>query len=225
LSDKSEEALDVTSPRIKIRIESLSDMVFGLALSIGSLTLIGNLLPDPIHLLMNILIFGFGFLIIVMVWLGYSRTISVLPVEVPSGLYLNLALLFCVAIEPYLLYVLFSPNQELGELYYSSIAYGLDVGLMFIILATLARLVLKEENSALERGQKRRLHPFILERFKRIMTAEYIVGGAFLLSALPIFWIPTPIGYLRFVLWYSSFVIFFALRSTKRPEKKEVDTK
>jgi hypothetical protein len=45
-------------PRIKIRIESLSDLVFGLALSIGSLVLISNGVPTPFELLSNVLIFS-----------------------------------------------------------------------------------------------------------------------------------------------------------------------
>ena len=82
-------------PRIKIRIESLSDMVFGLALSLGSLILITNVQPNITTIFLNVIIFGFGFVIIVMTWLGYSRTISLLPTEVPFAIFLNIALLFC----------------------------------------------------------------------------------------------------------------------------------
>ena len=38
----TENDLAAPNPRIKIRIETLSDLVFGLALSIGSLVLIGR---------------------------------------------------------------------------------------------------------------------------------------------------------------------------------------
>ncbi|MFI5420984.1 MAG: hypothetical protein ACHQ1H_08460, partial [Nitrososphaerales archaeon] len=86
-------------------------MVFGLALSIGSLFLILNVTADVDAILVNILLFGFGFVIIVMIWLGYSRIMSVLPIEVPSALFLNIVLLFCVAIEPYLLYELFTKSN------------------------------------------------------------------------------------------------------------------
>lgn len=156
-----------------------------------------------------------------MTWLGYSRTISLLPVEVQSTLSLNLVLLFMVALEPYLYYVLLS-TQSVGVAYYSSMAYGLDVGLMFVILATLTYLLLKEEKSN-SKTNRRGVHPIVFLRFKRTMKAQYIIGGIFIASALPIFWIPTPIGYLRFDLWYSSFV-FFAFVRPRRVEKEKEDS-
>jgi hypothetical protein len=39
---------------------------------------------------MNVLLFGFGFLIVVLTWLLYSRTMSVLSAEVPLAVLLNL---------------------------------------------------------------------------------------------------------------------------------------
>jgi len=77
--------------RTRIRIESLSDLVFGLALSIGSVFLIGRVPQTGQDLAANILLFGFSFLILVMTWVGYSRTMAVLPVEVPLALLLNLS--------------------------------------------------------------------------------------------------------------------------------------
>ena len=208
-----------TAPRLKVRIESLSDLVFGLALSIGSLTLIGRSLPSTgSDLAYDVFQFGFSFVILVMIWLGYSRTISVLPVESTSALFLNLVLLFCVALEPYLFFVLFSGSDTAQ--YYASIAYGLDVGVMFLALATLARLLLKEEKNLTK--EKRRVHPLALSKFKRLMIIQYIIALIFLASALPLpfLWIPTAIGAPRFVLWYSSFAIFFALRITPGRKKK-----
>jgi hypothetical protein len=190
-------------------------MVFGLALSIGSLFLILNVSPDLSTIFVNILFFGFGFVIIVMIWLGYSRTMSVLPIEVPSALFLNIALLFCVAIEPYLLYVLFTQSNTTVIADYTSSAYAIDIGATFLIQAGLTRLVIKE-NSGKEGSH---IHPMIVARFKGVLKIEYLVAGIFLASALPIFWVNTPLGMLRFILWYSSFVFFFV----RRPRK--VDTR
>jgi hypothetical protein len=78
---------------------------------------------------------------------------------------------------------------------------------MFLLLATLALMVVKEERKTVSDGGHPRLHPVVLRRFRRVMKAEGIVGGIFIISALPIFWTMTPVGYLRFALWYSSFVI------------------
>ncbi len=188
-----------------------------MALSIGSLVLIGRIPLSSKDLAVNILLFGFGFLVIVMIWLGYSRTMAVLPSEVPSALYANLGLLFCVALAPYLFYVLSSsPSDEI--LNAGSIAYALDVGAMFLHLATLSRLVVKEEEKARTRGHSI-VHPAVVMRFRAIMKAQIAAGLIYVVSALPIFWVNTPVGFLRFILWYSPFVIFGFARVYNRSKK------
>lgn len=183
---------------IRIRIESLSDLVFGLALSIGSLVLIGRVPQSGQDLAINILLFGFGFFVVVWIWLGYSRTMAVLPDEVPSALYANLSLLFCVALAPYLFYVLSSPLISDDVLNAGSIAYALDVGAMFLLLAALARLVVKAGEKA-QSGGHSVVHPAVVKRFRAIMKAEVAVGLIFAISALPVFWVNTPVGFLRFI--------------------------
>ena len=206
-------------PRIKVRIESLSDLVFGLALSIGSLFLISKVPQSGQDLGLNILLFGFGFLIIVLTWLGYSRTMAVLPVEVPFALIANLLLLFLVALEPYLFYVL-QTVQTPGSADAASVAYALDIGGMFLMQALLAYLVVKEEREGLH-GQ-RPLHPVVLDRFRRLVKLDVVIGLVFAVSALPIFWVETPIGYLRLYLWSSSFLILFmGLAARRRPARDE----
>jgi hypothetical protein len=126
-SDDEKKGSAAPAPRIKVRIESLSDLVFGLALSIGSIILVGKQPQTGQDIAANVLLFGFGFLIIVMTWLGYSRTMAVLPVEAPFALLANLALFFMVAIEPYLFYVMTSV-QTPGLADAASVAYAIDVG-------------------------------------------------------------------------------------------------
>jgi len=191
--------------RIRIRIESLSDLVFGLALSIGSIILVGRAPQSGQDIAVNVLLFGFGFVIIVMVWIGYSRTIAVLPVEVPFALLANVVLLFFVALEPYLFWVL-QTVQTASLADSASVAYALDVGGMFFMQAALAQLVVNEERARLH-GQSP-LHPLVLARFRRVARADAIIGLAFMLSALPIFWVDTPVGFLRFYLWSSGFFVF-----------------
>ena len=205
-ADDEERSSAAPAPRIRVRIESLSDLVFGLALSIGSIILVGKAPGTGQDIAGNVLLFGFGFLIIVMTWIGYSRTMAVLPVEAPFALLANLALLFMVAIEPYLFYVLtFAPTPGLADA--ASTAYALDVGGMFLMQAALARMVVIEDKANLH-GQ-RPLHPLVLARFKLVVKLDAIVGAAFLVSTLPIFWVDTPIGFLRFYLWSSSFIFVF----------------
>lgn len=214
MTDKPESS---TFPGIKVRIETLSDLVFGLALTFGSLILIGSQPKTGTDLLGNVFIFGFSFVIVVMTWIGYSRTIAVLPREVPFSLALNLALLFCVPLEPYLFYLLMTA-QTAALADAATIGYALDVGTMFLLLAGLAYILVKEEKSRTE--EHRRLHPIVLMRFNRIMRLEALVGGIYLASALPIFWlITTPIGPLRFVLWLSPFIIISEYRNPKKRKK------
>jgi hypothetical protein len=193
-------------PRIKVRIESLSDLVFGLALSIGSIILVGSAPPTSgAGIAYNVLIFGFSFAIIVLTWLGYSRTTAVLPEDVPYAVVTNLGLLFVVAIEPYLFYVLVNATTaEFADA--ASVAYALDVGGMFLSQAALAYLVVRHEKTA-NGSSSKPLHPVTLKRFRLVVLTNSIVGIIFVLSALPIFWVSTPIGYIRFDLWSSSFFL------------------
>lgn len=207
-----ESASVARAPKIRIRIESLSDLVFGLALSIGSIILVGKQPQSGQDIAVNVLLFGFGFLIIVMTWLGYSRTMAVLPMETPFALLANLLLLFIVAIEPYLFYVLTSV-QSAGLADAASVIYALDVGGMFLMQAVLARMVVAGEE-ARSHGQPS-LHPVILARFQRMTKLNAIIGLVYVVSALPIFWVDTPVGYPRFYLWFSSF-LFLAGRARRK---------
>ena len=84
----------------KSRIETLSDLIFGLALSIGALTLIGQPPSDFAQLIQSLLFYAFSFLILISVWYGYTRTMSLLHVENSKLVSLNILLLFLVSIEP-----------------------------------------------------------------------------------------------------------------------------
>jgi uncharacterized membrane protein len=135
--------------RIKPRIENLSDLVFGLALSIGSLTLIANIPRDIPTLELDVLYFGFSFIIVIMIWSGYTRTLAYLPIETEGVFFLNITLLFAVALEPFLFYVIVAPssasNVNLPFLDFASGGYALDVGMMYLILAGFDYMVTREE--------------------------------------------------------------------------------
>src|SRR2546428_12207690 len=103
---------------------------------------------------------------------------AILPFEIRGSYVLNLILLFCVAIEPYLLYVLFSGPLDL--LNFASSVYALDAGAMMLILAGLVYLPLGEE----KKRDTRRLPPPHLARLTRVMRAGTASGGVFTLSAL-----------------------------------------
>ncbi|MGD0160115.1 MAG: TMEM175 family protein [Candidatus Bathyarchaeia archaeon] len=204
--------------KVKMRIapESFSDIIFGLALSIGSLVLIQNQIRTWNDFVGNIFVFGFSFLIIASTWVLFSRTISQLSTESNSVLLLNLALFFCVALEPYLFYLLWNNSPAIVSLLgATSATYALDVGFMFMILATLGLVVVRQNAD----GGKVPLRN--LNTLRRDIVARYAVGLAFLLSAAPIFWIPTPIAtqHLRSLIWYASFVSFFIAHGSGIREK------
>ncbi|MDA4134075.1 MAG: TMEM175 family protein [Thaumarchaeota archaeon] len=199
------------APRIKIRIESLSDLVFGLALSLGAIALIQNLPQDSGHLTNDVVLFAFSFLIIVGTWLGYTRIVSVLQVETPGALYLNLALLFCIALEPFLYYVFESADATF--LNFSSAAFGLDIGSMWVLLAAMVFLLLRQEANS----KVPTLSPGLVRRFKISMVTQGIGGAVFAVSTLDVFWVQVPgYGFLRFLIWYFALAVVFSTRWAAR---------
>ncbi len=203
-----------TLPRIKIRIEQLSDLVFGLALSIGSLELIARIPANAAGLAVSIGLFGFSFLVVVSIWIGYSRIMTTISHETSGTVSLNLLLLFFLVLEPYLFFVLQS-NTTYVE--WASFAYAIDVGLMFLILGSMIRLALRRNIPSSE------LHPLLLQRFRVAMSFYLLVGGIYVFSAVPIFWYHTPIGYLRFVFWYSALGFLFLGVVNRRRERRVQD--
>ncbi|MDA4122706.1 MAG: hypothetical protein OK456_05935 [Thaumarchaeota archaeon] len=192
--------------KFRLRIENLSDLVFGLALSIGSIILISNLPQTPSDLVSAITQFGASFLIVVWIWSGYSRATDSLPFEVAGGFLLNIILLFCVAIEPYLFYVLDKGQPSLQD--FASSVYGVDVGAMMFLLAGMAYVALREEKKG--GGVRRSVER--VKRFRRTMMLEAIVGTIFFASAIPIFWISAPVGgSVRVDIWYVTLALFFAV--------------
>jgi uncharacterized membrane protein len=184
----------------RIRIETLSDLVFGLALSIGALTLVGKSPATPADLQSEILSFGFSFLILISVWVSYTRIMSVLPVETGFIVVLNLVLLFLVSIEPYLLSLLASTGPLLE---YESVLYALDLFGLMSIEAFFAHILSIEDKKLVARTlvhkQKARRNEFIFSAF------------LFLISILPQFWLWSFEGTrLRILLWYSVLVILWS---------------
>jgi len=192
------------------RIESLSDLIFGLALSIGSLVLIAKIPSNTSELISDIVQFAFSFLILVIIWTIYTRIANVMPVESDLALGLNLSLLFFVAIEPFLYFVLVNQTSYAG---FASSIYGLDIGLMYFVLAgmiTVALSSLKQENM-----------PGLINSLQRRRVVQIVVGTLFIVSALPIFWVKSPIGgYLRIDLWIAGFFSFLVFRLWQKISQK-----
>lgn len=163
------------SPK-KRSIESLSDLIFGLALSIGAITLIGQPPSDLQELLLSIVYYAFSFMILISVWYSYTRTMSELHIETSSLVNLNILLLFLVSIEPFLFDQLMHSNAPLVE--YISMVYALDLGGLFVIQALLANSILTDKNKPEQ----------ILQSYKLRRNTLLISAALFFISALPFFW-------------------------------------
>jgi hypothetical protein len=111
------------------RIESLTDLVFGPALSIGAIGLISNRPKNTEILVESIAGFGFSFLILISIWFRYTEVMSVLRVEMTRTRVLNTTLLFFVALQPYLFNLLdFNPSSGFGSLDdFASVGFALDL--------------------------------------------------------------------------------------------------
>lgn len=198
MQHESDSTPATAGPTLRLGMETISDVVFGLALSIGSIVFIARLPQTDSELLSAIFEFGFSFLIIIMVWLSYRRSVVALKYETRGTVVVNVALLFSASIEPFLLYVLFTVSAITEA---ASTAYALDVGVIMLLLSALNYLLLTEER----RDPIRRVHPRLLARTRRSTWARVGIGLIFLVSALPVFWVPSPVGgWARIDLWFLS---------------------
>jgi uncharacterized membrane protein len=173
-------------------------------LSIGALNLIANKPNDTGALFGNIIAFGFSFLILILVWFRYTETMSVLPIETTRTRALNTAMLFLVAIEPYLFNQLsFGLNSVASTTLpqdIASAAYALDLGAIWAILASFTHILTMEE--------KKLVAPDLILKYRLMQNLEIIVSLMFLVSILPPFWtIMIGSTSLRYVLWGLTFFV------------------
>jgi len=199
-------------PRIeKPRIESLSDIIFGLALAISTIPLISRMPAKPFGIFIDIAEFGFSFLILISVWLGYTRIMSVLPIEDSTTDILNLVLLFLVSIEPYLFYlnITFDLMSHEAFLNFASILYALDMTGLMSILALFTHQLANEEKGLLPKES--------LAKYKRVRNTRFISAALFAITILPPFWAfklwAQPI---RFYFWFIPLIISSVTRISNR---------
>jgi len=195
-------------PAYPLGIGSISDVVFGLALSIGSLILISQTPSTGHALALGIFYFGFSFLAVILVWLAFRRITVVLPYETQAPLTVNVALLFCVAIEPFLFYVsVAGTGTSVGGP--ASMALALDVGVMMLLLAAFYFLLEAEDRKVSHRP----VDPGILRQLWVGSVGRVVVGTVFLVSALPLFDSPGPLGStVREDIWIVALGLFFVVQ-------------
>jgi hypothetical protein len=191
-------------------MEVLSEIVFGLALSVGALALVGNPPTSPGTLYTALATFGFSFLILILVWLAYSRLRSVGTFEGGWSLRLNVVLLFTVSIEPFLFDLLVKSNQSAAFQAAVSQAYGIDIGVMIGVLGLLDLYFLAAPRLVLTPGVRRRLR---LDGINR-----WVVAGIFFVGTAPIFWqVHIETQPIRIVIWVVGLLILLAARFRPYP--------
>ena len=208
--------MSANSKRPRPRIESLSDLVFGLALSVGTISLISRMPSSPARIVYDLAEFGFSFLILITVWISYTSIMSVLPLEDATTITLNVILLFFVSIEPYLFYLnaVFDLAGHEILLNAASVAFALDMAGLMAILALFTHQLTVEEKGL--------IHKSLVSNYKRIQISRLIAALLFALTILPIFWslriqnIP-----LRFYLWFVSLLITQTTRATDKTTARE----
>src|SRR3989442_3773696 len=86
------------------RLETLSDLIYGLSLSIGAISLVitNNQASTANDINRNVFEFLFVFLILITSWIIYTSDMSVLPVQTRLVPFLNVLLLIVIASFPFL---------------------------------------------------------------------------------------------------------------------------
>ncbi len=190
------------------RIEGLSDLIFGLALSIGAIQLLGSNPQRLDEVTRSLTAFAFSFLILIVIWNRYTAFTSAVQVETTALIRLNILLLFLVAVEPYLFNILQSSTVPQSLTRDVSVYYALDLGGMNLVLAYFAELLTRKEKGVLPLAT--------IRRFKLHRNALLAVGSIFLISALPPFWDILVVGLpLRVVLWGISIPVTSAVRNMR----------
>jgi uncharacterized membrane protein len=184
-------------------------MIFGLALSIGALSLISKPPGSPAEINSDIVGFTVSFIILISVWLRYTSIMSVLPLETSSTIFLNVVLLFLVSIEPYLFDLINlgpSPIQsQLANLEYASILFALDIAGLMAIMAFFTHILTVEE--------KKLVSPELIQKYRHLRNSFFIAAGLFLISILPQFWTWSIKGTpFRFYFWLVPIGIFWIRR-------------
>jgi uncharacterized membrane protein len=207
-----EEKIAAPKPRIsRPRIESLSDIIFGLALAISTIPLISKLPARPFGMLVDISEFGFGFLILMSVWMGYTNIMSVLPVEDNTVVTLNLLLLFLVSIEPHLFYLNITFDLASHEVFLNlaSVLYALDMTGLMIILGLFTHQLAREERGLVSKDS--------MVGFKRVRNTIFVSAVLFAITILPIFWFIRLYGQpIRFYFWFIPLLLSSGRRISNR---------
>ena len=184
------------------RLEMFSDLIFGLSLSISAITLIGSPAYSQASIINKIISFIFNFTVLIMIWIRYTGTMAILPIETGQIIFLNLLMLLLVGLEPYLLsiiqgalFVINPTDLNLGMADYASSLYALDIAGLVAIQGFFTHILSREEKGLVPSS--------LLHKYRIGRNAQLVLAAVFVFSILPQFWTTSILGLpLRIQIWW-----------------------
>ncbi len=192
-------------------MESLSDLIYGLSLSIGAISLVitNNQSSSASDINKSILQFLFVFLILITSWIIYTSDMSVLPVETRLVQLLNVALLMLVATIPYLFDQVVSTLNASSVQDYASILFTADYAGTLLIMAVFSHIIAQEEEHLVDGD--------IMIRMRRVRNRLSLLTVIVVLSlAVPWEWLFLDV-HIRFFVWLLPIVSFWFNRMRRSP--------
>jgi hypothetical protein len=146
-------------------------------------------------------------------WLRYTRVMSVFPLESRRMINLNVMLLFCVSIEPFLFNLIRNEPRVVDPRAFTDATttlYALDLGAMFGILGAFTLTLADAERNLIPKGMQR--------RYKVEGISWFLCGLIFALSALPFFFeLRMPNGdAVRYYVWLVPLLLIWSARAVQR---------
>lgn len=191
------------------RLETLSDLIYGLSLSIGAISLVitNNQSSSASDINRNILEFLFVFLVLITSWIIYTSDMSVLPIETRFVTLLNIVLLVLVSIFPYLFDQAVSTFNASSVQDYASILLAGNYAATLLVMAVFAHIIAQEEEHLVD-GE-------IMIRFRRARNRLGVLTVIVLLSiAVPWDWLLIGI-HVRLFIWIIPIFSFWFNRMTR----------
>jgi uncharacterized membrane protein len=178
---------------------------------VGAISLVSSPPTDVQGLYYDLVTFGFSFLILITMWLRYTRIMSVFPLESRRVINLNIMLLFCVSVEPFFFNLIRNTPTGLTDprAFADAVStlYALDLGAMFAILGGFTFTLADEERKLIPKG--------LIRQYRFEGVSWFVCGLLFALTALPIFFVIKLMNGdpIRYYLWIVPLLVIWITRN------------
>lgn len=205
--------IDRERRRPRPRIETLSDLIYGLSLSIGAISLvITSTGSTDASINKSILEFLFVFLILITGWIIYTGDMSVLPIETRTVIFLNIVLLLLVAIIPYLFGQLELSTNPSDVKDYASVLFTYDYAATLGIMAIFAHIIAIEEKQLVAQN--------LVARYRGSRNILFVLALV-VLSSLAVPWKLTFLTInVRLILWQVPIAMFWFNQLRRGPTER-----